>query len=91
VYTSLNSEYLIIPVCVLKRSIPAVLITKLINMSKLKDVSCTFKLRLREAEIMNEQTKDNNTKSCSREKIIHFEVIFVKGLKYLDIGFQSFE
>jgi hypothetical protein len=66
-------------------------ITALIRIRRPKEVSCTFNVRLKEAEITNEQTKDNNTKSCSREKIIHFEVIFVKGLKYLDIGFQSFD
>jgi hypothetical protein len=48
-------------------------------------------LLLKDAEITKEQINDIRTKTCSREKIIHFEVIFVKGLKYLDIGVQSFE
>jgi hypothetical protein len=80
-----------IPVWVLKINIPAVVIIKFINTKSPKVLSCTFKVLLNEAEITKEHTKDNKTKICSREKIIHLEVILVKGLKYLDIGVQSFE
>ena len=74
------------PVWVLKISIPEVVIIKLIKTNRPKEVSWTFKFLLKEAEITKEHTKDNKTKSCSREKIIHLEVILEKGLKYLDIG-----
>jgi hypothetical protein len=70
---------------------PRVVIATFINTNSPKEVSCTFKLLLKDAEITKEQINDIRTKTCSREKIIHFEVIFVKGLKYLDIGVQSFE
>jgi len=70
---------------------PTVVIATLIKIKSPKEVSCTFKLLLKDAEMTKEQINDMRTKTCSREKIIHFEVIFVKGLKYLDIGVQSFE